>query len=81
MRKNKGRNNNFCGICGQETIEETNVAEFKIGRVYQTGDVGFHGQETIKCNTKVFDSHTWEMIHCLLGDSGGVVNSLDFCPA
>ena len=33
----------------------TNAIEFKLGWAYQTGDASFHGQVTIKCNTKVSD--------------------------
>ena len=33
----------------------TNAKEFKTNRAYQTGDVSFHGQVTIECNTKATD--------------------------
>ena len=33
----------------------TNATEFKVNWAYQIGDMGFHGQMTIKCNTKVLD--------------------------
>ena len=39
------------------------ATELKISLTYQVGDVSFHGQMTIKCNSKVFDSQTGEQMH------------------
>ena len=50
--KNKGRNNIFCSIRRQKMTDESNAAEFPIGWAYQIGDVSFHGQVTIRCNTR-----------------------------
>ena len=52
---NRGRDKNVCGVCGQNMMDGTNATEFKIGCAEPTRDVKFHGQVTVKCNTKVFD--------------------------
>ena len=40
---------------GQKMTDGTNAKEFKTSRAYHTGDVSFHGQVTVKCNTKATD--------------------------
>ena len=53
--KNKRRDKSLCGICGQKMKDGNHATEFKVSWAYQIGDMGFHGQMTIKCNTKVLD--------------------------
>ena len=56
---------NFCGICGLKIADGTNAVEFKTGWAYQIGNVSFHGQATVKCNTKAFSCQTSEQMHNL----------------
>ena len=48
---NKGRDKSLCGICGQKMTDGTNASEFNVSWAYQIGDMGFHCQMAIKCNT------------------------------
>ena len=49
------RDRSLCGICEQKMTDGTSVTEFIAGWAYKTGDLGFHGQVAIKCNSKVLD--------------------------
>ena len=53
--KNKGRDKNLCGICGQKMTDGTNATEFNVSWAYQIEDMDFRCQMAVKCNTKVLD--------------------------
>ena len=54
VKEQSQRDKSLCGICRQKMTDGTNATEFKVSCAYQIGDMGFHGQKAIKCNTKVF---------------------------
>ena len=57
LQKNKCRDKSLCGIY-EEMMDVTNVMELKLteGTRFETLVLCFHGQVTIKCNTKALDS-------------------------